>query len=343
MARKRLYGETQKRRKKKQTQALKRQGSVTRVQSTHQPAPFQRAGEVSSQDVAFMEAMRDMGVNRYPRVGEAPVRQEKFEAVQFAASKEDQDGFLAAMENLGVRPIAADGSAEHESATDQSLERDSAAESSGGDQSHSEPEARQSETGQSETEQPGVGQSKAKQSKAGQSKTEQSNTGQSGIEPGQPPSPPARRQRAEKPQRARAATIFDLGEDGAELMAEALRDGDFDPKAKFEGAPKPPPGIPPPQQMEDTEREPDAELDLHGKTQEEAIHMVQNFLLTSYHRKLRHVLIITGKGHNSGPAGPVLREAVYHWLERNGDRFARSFAWAPPRHGGEGAIWVVLR
>ena len=73
MARKRLYGETQKRRKKKQTQALKRQSSVTRVQSTHKLAPFQRSGEVSPQDVAFMEAMLDMGVKRYPRSGEAPV------------------------------------------------------------------------------------------------------------------------------------------------------------------------------------------------------------------------------------------------------------------------------
>ena len=71
--------------------------------------------------------------------------------------------------------------------------------------------------------------------------------------------------------------------------------------------------------------------------------MVQSFLLTSYHRKLRHVLIITGKGLNSGAAGPVLRDAVTHWMERNGERFARSFSWAPARHGGEGAIWVVLR
>ena len=127
------------------------------------------------------------------------------------------------------------------------------------------------------------------------------------------------------------------------MMAEALRDGEFDPQAKFEGAPAPKPPPPAPLQREDSDREPDAELDLHGKTQEEAIQLVQNFLLTSYHRKLRHVLIITGKGHNSGVAGPVLREAVYHWLERNGERFARSFAWAPARHGGQGAIWVVLR
>jgi DNA-nicking Smr family endonuclease len=137
-----------------------------------------------------------------------------------------------------------------------------------------------------------------------------------------------------------------MGEDDEELMASVLRGEDFDPEAKFQGAPAPPPAAKQqpsrPSRME-TDREPDAELDLHGKTQEEAIHMVQNFLLTSYHRKLRHVLIITGKGHNSGAGGPVLREAVYRWLERNGDRFAKTFAWAPARHGGEGAIWVVLR
>lgn len=89
--------------------------------------------------------------------------------------------------------------------------------------------------------------------------------------------------------------------------------------------------------------EPDGELDLHGKTQEEAIRMVQNFLLTSHRQKLREVLIITGKGLNSGEGGPVLREAVNNWLERNGGRFAKSFGWAPSRHGGDGAIWVSLR
>jgi len=89
--------------------------------------------------------------------------------------------------------------------------------------------------------------------------------------------------------------------------------------------------------------EPDSELDLHGKTLEEAIRMVQNFLLVTHRQRLRHVLIITGQGRNSGAAGPVLKDAVYRWLDLNGKPTVRSFARAPARLGGEGAIWVELR
>ena len=89
--------------------------------------------------------------------------------------------------------------------------------------------------------------------------------------------------------------------------------------------------------------EPDDELDLHRKTREEAIGMVQNFLMVSLRRRYNHVLIITGKGKGSGEAGAVLNEAVTGWLRRNGDRFARAFFPAPPRHGGTGAIWVIMR
>ena len=55
------------------------------------------------------------------------------------------------------------------------------------------------------------------------------------------------------------------------------------------------------------------------------------------------LLIITGQGHNSGERGPVLKDAVYHWLELNGDRFVASFFRAPGRYGGEGALWITLR
>jgi len=89
--------------------------------------------------------------------------------------------------------------------------------------------------------------------------------------------------------------------------------------------------------------EPDDELDLHGKTQEEAIRLVQYFLRRAAHRRLRSVLIITGRGLNSGAQGAVLRDAVQSWLERNGAPDVRSFAWAPRRLGGDGAIWVHLR
>ena len=48
---------------------------------------------------------------------------------------------------------------------------------------------------------------------------------------------------------------------------------------------------------------PDQELDLHGKTREEAIMMVQNFVMTCHAKQFRTGLIITGKGRNSGNQG----------------------------------------
>jgi DNA-nicking Smr family endonuclease len=65
-------------------------------------------------------------------------------------------------------------------------------------------------------------------------------------------------------------------------------------------------------------------------------------MLSAKARRLRQVLIITGRGLNSGAQGPVLRGVVQSWLERNGAPYLRRFSWAPPRLGGDGAIWVEL-
>lgn len=90
-------------------------------------------------------------------------------------------------------------------------------------------------------------------------------------------------------------------------------------------------------------REPDATLDLHGKTREEAIMMVQNFISISHQQRLRAVLIITGKGYRSGREGPVLNQAVRAWLKKNGTALVQSVFAAPPQHGGTGALWVQLQ
>ena len=84
-------------------------------------------------------------------------------------------------------------------------------------------------------------------------------------------------------------------------------------------------------------------LDLHGYDREEAARKLESFIIAGHGQRWRHVLIVTGKGHNSGDTGPVLREMVRRWLEEEGRRYTRNFCWAPPRHGGEGAIWVWLR
>ena len=84
------------------------------------------------------------------------------------------------------------------------------------------------------------------------------------------------------------------------MMESLMREQEFDPSLKFAGAVIPPhKGSGESGRQFSEEVEPDEELDLHGKTQEEAIRMVQNFLLVSHRQKLRHVLIITGKGLES--------------------------------------------
>jgi len=97
------------------------------------------------------------------------------------------------------------------------------------------------------------------------------------------------------------------------------------------------------QSSSSTVTRPDQELDLHGKTREEAIMMVQNFVMTCHAKQFRTGLIITGKGRNSGNQGPVLKKEVTHWLERNGKPYLREFHEAPPRFGGSGAIWLDFK
>ena len=88
---------------------------------------------------------------------------------------------------------------------------------------------------------------------------------------------------------------------------------------------------------------PDQEIDLHGKTREESILIVQNFVMSCYNNKINSALIITGKGRNSGEKGPVLNREIKIWLEHNGKSFLSDFYDAPPRFGGSGAIWLIFK
>lgn len=85
----------------------------------------------------------------------------------------------------------------------------------------------------------------------------------------------------------------------------------------------------------------DACLDLHGHTQAEAHQMLNAFLAGQQAAGRRCVLVITGKGERGEG---VLRRAVPHWLDEppNRDRVLALEA-AQPRHGGAGALYVLLR
>jgi DNA-nicking Smr family endonuclease len=85
----------------------------------------------------------------------------------------------------------------------------------------------------------------------------------------------------------------------------------------------------------------EAEIDLHGLTRHTAHAALRQFLHECVARGLRCIRVIHGKGLRSGPAGPVLKEGVDHWLRRL-DNVA-AFASARPADGGTGALYVLLR
>ncbi len=91
----------------------------------------------------------------------------------------------------------------------------------------------------------------------------------------------------------------------------------------------------------------EARLDLHGYTQVQAHAALDHFLGEAQARGLRCVLVITGKGTTTGAtmgAGGVLRGQVPRWLNEPGNR-ARvlAFDYAQPKHGGLGALYVLMR
>ena len=96
----------------------------------------------------------------------------------------------------------------------------------------------------------------------------------------------------------------------------------------------------------------EAKLDLHGMRQREAHAALKRFIKSAQGKGYRHVLVITGKGGEPDRARPfyeedtrgVLRSAVPHWLAAPGlAPLIVSYAEAPRRLGGEGALYVRLR
>ena len=84
-------------------------------------------------------------------------------------------------------------------------------------------------------------------------------------------------------------------------------------------------------------------LDLHGLTQEEATAALDNFLWQAWREGRRCLLIVTGKG-TARDGGGVLRSAVPRWLGESSHR-ERLVGVGPAasEHGGDGALYVMLR
>lgn len=87
----------------------------------------------------------------------------------------------------------------------------------------------------------------------------------------------------------------------------------------------------------------DARLDLHDLSQIEAHRFLLLFLQRAHADRLRHVLVITGKGTSPSSQG-VLRRTVPMWLATAPFRpLVSGFHGAARHHGGEGALYIRLR
>jgi DNA-nicking Smr family endonuclease len=85
----------------------------------------------------------------------------------------------------------------------------------------------------------------------------------------------------------------------------------------------------------------DARLDLHGHTQDAARRELATFIAREQAAGSRCVLVITGKGR-TGPG--VLRARLRDWLTEGDIRpMIAGHARAHQRHGGEGAVYVLLK
>lgn len=85
---------------------------------------------------------------------------------------------------------------------------------------------------------------------------------------------------------------------------------------------------------------PQAEIDLHGMTLEEAYGALVTFFEDSVRRDYQKILIIHDKGNHS-QNGPVLARFVQKFLETN--THAGETGHPKGRDGGTGSTWVILK
>lgn len=87
-----------------------------------------------------------------------------------------------------------------------------------------------------------------------------------------------------------------------------------------------------------------AHLDLHGLNVLQARIKLLNFMREQYINSNKCLLLIPGRGRNSPLGTSVLRNEVQTWLTREPlKRIVLAFCSAQPRHGGTGALYVLLR
>jgi len=87
-------------------------------------------------------------------------------------------------------------------------------------------------------------------------------------------------------------------------------------------------------------KKPDAELDIHGKTRDEAWQELDVFFGDAKEKGFEKIIIIHGKGNHSAGES-VLKRVVMDFIERC--PFAGESGKGKAAAGGEGATWVLLK
>jgi DNA-nicking Smr family endonuclease len=85
---------------------------------------------------------------------------------------------------------------------------------------------------------------------------------------------------------------------------------------------------------------PEATIDLHGMTRDEAWTALDNFVSTCCSRNLRKILIVHGKG-NHADSDAVLLKMVNGFIEC--DKRLGASGHPDARLGGSGATWVAIK
>ncbi len=88
----------------------------------------------------------------------------------------------------------------------------------------------------------------------------------------------------------------------------------------------------------------EAHLDMHGMSSDQAYDALLFFLRESHLQGKRCVLLIPGRGLGSPGGVGLLRQEMQRWLTREPlRRVVLAFCTALPKHGGAGALYVLLR
>lgn len=95
----------------------------------------------------------------------------------------------------------------------------------------------------------------------------------------------------------------------------------------------------------------DGRLDLHGMTQHEAYDALLRYIPSAHRQGKRCILVITGKGSKRDSrlsllevTYGVLKQKTPQWLQESPlNSYVLRIQGARPKHGGEGALYVLLR